>query len=286
MIFKKEVTLPYPILAPFNEDYPLADFYLDVHFQESADQNYYEFEITYLLSSKFLLELINKSYAKIKCIIQSHDSQIYDLDLDTRIIKIPKTNISLKKRTNIQLSIVATELISFANNRDLDTFYSVYRENINVEPNYLLALSNTVNFNGELKRPYELFNYSIDPKLDTEIKFDTSGELIHIIFREKDFLYKQGGKSNALNFHYVYMGLEKALAQFIFENSEGGDGLNLSDVPVDLSNLLQEKLRLFMIGKGIETLSLETLEKTIEEISESILSKHNKAVLRGQRYED
>ena len=285
MIFKKEVTFPYPILAPFNEDYPQADFNLDVRFQETPDQKYYEFEITYSLTSSFLSQLLKDKKAKIKCVIYSHDSQIYDLDPQDRTIKVPRNFISLKKRTNIQLSIVAAEPISFESNKDLDPFYRSLGSSIVVEPNYLLALSNIVNFNGELRRPYDLFKYSIDPTLSSEIVFDTSGELIHIKFRDKDYLYKQGGKSNALNFHYVYMGLEKALAQFIFENSEGGDALNLSDVPVDLGNLLHEKLRLFMIGKGIETLSLETLEKTIEEISENIISKHNQAVLRGHRYE-
>ena len=285
MIFKKDVTFPYPILAPFNDDYPNKDFSLEVTFQESSDQTYFDFEIRYAITSSFLSKLIQDKKVKIKCIIQSHDSQIYDLEDDDRSIRIPQKLISLKKRTNIQLALVAKESISFDSNKDLDAYYDAFRSQINVEPHHLLALSNTVNFNGELKRPYDLFKYSFKENLESEIEFDTSGELIHIKFKDRDFLYKQAGGSNALNFHYVYMGLEKALAQFIFDNSDGSDSVNINDVALDQGNLLHEKLRLFMIGKGIQSISLETIERTIEAISESIISKHNQAILRRIRYE-
>lgn len=285
MIFKKDVTFPYPILAPFNDDYLDKDFSLDVTFQESSDQTFYDFEIRYTITSLFLYQLIQDKKVKIKCIVQSHDSQIYDLENEERIIRIPKRTISLKKRTNIQLAIVAKESISFESNKDLDPYYNSFRHIITVEPHHLMALSNTVNFNGELKRPYDLFQYSFDDKLNSEIMFDTSGEYIHIKFKNKDFLYKQMAGSNALNFHYVYMGLEKALAQLIFENSNGSDSVNIHDIALDQGNLLHEKLRMFMVGKGIQNISLETLEETIEEISENIISKHNQAILRRIRYE-
>ena len=278
MIFNKDVTFPYPILTNFNDDYPNSDFSLQVDFQ-TEDENYF-FNITYQLTSMYLMSLYQNHKAQFKCIVQSYDSKIYDFNPSEPIIRIPKNRITLSKRVLIQLAIVTTEEVSFDKNQDIDPFYKKYRNQITIDKNHLLALSNIAKFNGELKEPFKLFNYSIINDLQTDIAFDLEKETIHIKFKESHFLHQKGQKPSPLNYHYVYIGLQKAISQFIINNFDEGENIQLREL-TNVNSSLDEKLLSFMINKGVEEVSLEKIDLVIHQITDRIIYKHNKAVLRG-----
>lgn len=278
MIFNKDVTFPYPVLTSFNDDYPNSEFYLGLDFEIIDD--YYQFNVNYALSSPFLMNLIETKKAVFKCVIRSHDSRIYDFNPNDPYIKIPKNRLSLFKKVQAQLSIVAIEDISFVSNKDIDPYYKRIRDKILVPKNHILALSNISKFNGELKEPFILFKYSIIPELNTDIEFKLATEMIHILLKENDYLYQKGQKASALNYHYVYMGLQKALAQFIFNNGDGTDSVNLDEL-VSCKTTLDEKLLSFMQNKGVSDISIERLDDVIYQITDRVIQKHNKAVLRG-----
>jgi len=278
MIFNKDVTFPYPILTNFNDDYPNSDFSLQVDFQ--IEDNDYFFNITYQLTSAFLMDLYQDHKAQFKCIVQSYDSKIYDFNPFEPVIRIPKNRIALSKKVLIQLVIIATEKVSFDKNQDIDPYYKTYRNQIIIDKNHLLALSNIAKFNGELKEPFKLFNYSIIDNLPTDIAFDLEKEMIHIKFKESHFLHQKGQKPSPLNYHYVYMGLQKAISQFIINNSEDGDNIQLKEL-TNVNSSLDEKLLSFMINKGVDEVSLEKLDLVIHQITDRVMLKHNKAVLRG-----
>ncbi len=273
MIFKKDVSFPYPILAPFNEDYPESHFDLDVNFELIEEDTLFRFQISPNLNSKFLNELLQQKRAKYKLIILSNDSKIFDYDEDQGFVDIPRNRISLKKKTQIQMAVVATEEINFKDNEDLDDYYGSLKNNVNVQKDHLLALSEVVNFNGELTKPFVLFKYEIKPDLESEIEFSMVGEFINIHLREKEFKYLNAPQ----NYHYVYMGLQKALAQLIFDNAAGENFLRI-DSFTGLTPL-QEKLRIYLEAKNIDEISLESLERAIDKMTDKIMSKHNRSVL-------
>lgn len=273
MIFKKDVSFPYPILAPFNEDYPDSQFDLDINFELIEDDTLFRFQVTPNLTSKFLNELLERKKAKYKLIVSSHDSKIFDFDNPEGFIDIPRNRISLKKKTQIQMALVATEKINFKDNNDLDDYYKSLKSNVNIQKDHLVALSEVVNFNGELTKPFVLFKYEINPALESEIEFSMVGEFINIHLREKEFKYLYAPQ----NYHYVYMGLQKALVQLIFDNAAGESSLRVESFTG--STPLQEKLRIYLEAKNIEEISLETIEKAIDKMTDKIMSKHNKSIL-------
>lgn len=273
MIFKKDVSFPYPILAPFNEDYPQSQFDLDVNFELINDDSIFRFQIFPNLVSNYLNELLNKGRAKYKLIISSHDSKIYDFDQPEGFVDIPRNRISLKKKTQIQMALVATEEINFKDNKDIDSYYDSFKTNINIQKDHLLGLSQVVNFNGELTKPFVLFKYEINSELQSEIEFSMIGEFINIRLREKQFKYLNAPQ----NYHYVYMGLQKALTQLIFDNAHGESVLRIDTI--ETSNPLQEKLRIYLEAKGIQEISLESLEQAIDKMTDKILTRHNKSML-------
>jgi hypothetical protein len=273
MIFKKDVSFPYPILAPFNEDYPECEFDLDVNFELIENDTLFRFQVSPTLNSEFLNGLIKNKKAKYKLIISSHDSKIFDFDESIGSVDIPRNRISLKRKTQIQMALVATEEINFKDNNDLDNYYQSLKNNVNIQKDHLLALSEVINFNGELTKPFVLFKYEINPELESEIEFSMVGEFINIHLREKEFKYLNAHQ----NYHYVYMGLQKALAQLIFDNAGGESSLRIDSFTG--SSPLQEKLRIYLEAKNIDEISLESLERAIDKMTDKIMFKHNKSIL-------
>lgn len=279
MIFNKEVVFPYPVLSPFNDDYPEAAFNCTVEFIEHPNEETYEFLIGFEITSKFLKGTLEKNQAKIMVIIQSKDSKIYDFI--GKSIMIPKNRISLRKRTSIQLMLVAESDISFASNNDLHPIYRDYRHNIEVLKNQVIALSKVERFDGDLKKPYELFKYNINDKLDTEIQFELNSEVIVINLKDGKYLYP--GKPKEINYHYVYIGLERALTQFILQYCEEQDfNINLNDLEPPVKEL-DLKIYNLLRSKSIESIDLESLDKIIHQMTDRLVETHYRAIEKGSR---
>lgn len=280
MIFDKESRFPYPILSYFTEDYTNAIFNLKIDVQDSPFD--YIFKVEYELTSEFLKDLIDKNKAKIYLLIQSKDSKFYDLK-DNKVL-VPKNRISLNKRTNIQLVVMANEDISFHNNNDLDHFYASEKSKIKIEKYNALAISNVEKFNGDLRKPFDLFEKRVDPTIKSDIKIEFSSEMIVIIYKRKELQFGKFRKSNSLNNHYVYMGLQKGLMKFIIDLSSNNSEVYIDEIE-EPENPLNYKLFKLMKIKGINLLSFENIDEVISKISDRIIDKHYIAIEETVKYD-
>lgn len=280
MIFDKEASFPYPILSKFTDDYVNAKFIVKVDVQDS--QNDFIFKIEYELTSSFIKDLIDKKWAIIYVLIQSKDSKFFELKED--YIRVPKNRISLNKRTNIQLIIMAKEDFSFRNNNDLHPIYLNDNSNIKINKYNVLAISNVEKFNGDLHKPFNLFEKRIDPSLPSDIKIEFSTEMIVIVYKKKELQYVQYRKKNSLNNHYVYMGLQKGLMKFIVDISINKNEVYLDEID-EPENPLNYKLYKLMRTKGVTILNFENIDEVIYKISDRIIDKHYLAIEETIKYD-
>lgn len=275
MIYKKDANFPYPLLTNTSTSYPSSEFLFDVDLQENT-QNYC-IVIKYEISSEFILNLIEEKKAQLVLVVQSKDNKFYYLDQHQNMVEIPKSRISLSKRTNLQLQLLAKEDISFEDNEELNLFYDAVKSEIIVLKNSILGFSNPVTFDGSQAKPLELFEKKLDPQLKSEIKIELGSETIIIHYKNENFQFIDSPKSSVLNNVYVYMGLQRALTQFIMNHSQDGEEIDLDEIDVP-ENGLDLKLYNLMRKKMIERVSFDNIDEVIALISDRILEKFTTAV--------
>lgn len=220
--------------------------------------------------------MIRNDQAQLVFIIQSKDNKFFHLKANQHRISIPKSRISLNKRTSIQLHIQALNTISFADNNELNNFYHVIKDEIVVPQYSLLGYSNVVLFDGSIKKPYDLFSKNLDENLNSEIKIELGQETIVIHYKKPEFYFQHYSKSNMLNNAYIYAGLTKALQSFIFNNGEDGDveleEINEPDGSLDL------KLYQLMINKNINNINLDNIDEVIYKVTDRVIEKYSGAL--------
>ena len=275
MIFKKEAYFPYPVLSLYANDYGDHVFILDVSISEAGEN--YGFTIEHKCTSGYLNDLLENSKARMTLIVQDTDTKI--IDVIGQYFEISKDRISLNKKTRFQLYISSTTRSSFNKNYDLVEFYDDIKRNIYVKKNNVLAFSNVVTFNGDVKKPYQIIKYSIDEGLKTDIEIKLENEFINICYRDKKFKYNDVFPQTRLNYHYVYMGLQKALLKYVCD--EGQSEILIDDADDPESNLSAKLLELMRVKK-VSKLSFENVDEVIYKISDDIIQKHVMAV-RGLR---
>ena len=155
MIYKKDANFPYPLLTNTSSSYKGCNFILDVALEENSQS--YRFEMKYEMDSSFIEELLQAKRAQLVLVIQSKDNKFFNLKLGDQYVEIPKSRISLSKRTVIQLLIQTKEEICFERNYDLSPFYDALKEEIVVPRHSILGFSNCVIFEGSNNKPLELF---------------------------------------------------------------------------------------------------------------------------------
>lgn len=276
MIYKKDANFPYPLLTNTSTSYESSNFILDVELQENTKD--YQFEINYNLDSEFMIDLLNREKAQLVLIIQSRDNKFYNIEFGEKFIKIPKSRISLSKRTTIQLLIKSNEEISFKDNFDLNSFYQEFKDDIVVPKNSILGFSNVVTFDGSSSKPLELFEKKVDPNLKSDLDIELSSETIIIKYKNESLQFVDSPISQTLNNAYVYMGLQKALYRFILNNSRDGEEVvDLEEIEAP-ENGLDMKLYNLMNKKMIKEISLDDVDKVIYLISDKIIEKFSNAV--------
>jgi len=276
MIYKKDANFPYPLLTNTSNSYNDCNFSLDIDLRENSES--YRFEVSYDLKSSFISRLLEENQAQLILVIQSKDNKFFELSTVDTFIEITKSRISLTERTQIQLLIQSKVEISFVDNNDLNSFYQVYKSEIIVPKNSILGFSNSVIFDGSNAKPLELFEKKVNPNLKSAIKIELGVETIIIHYKNEEFQFVDSHISNKLNNPYIYMGLQKALLQFIYNNCEDGEeevDLVRMDVPSDgldlkLYNIMQHKL--------VEDLSVENIDEVIYLISDKIIEKYTSAI--------
>ena len=278
MIYKKDVNFPYPLLTNTSNSYDGCNFILDVNLDENT--NNYRFQINYEIGSPFINNLLEDGQAQLILVIQSKDNKFYNLGLNEKVKEIPKNRISLSKRTTLQLLIKAKDEICFKENMDLSSFYEEFKDEIIVPKSSILGFSNSVIFEGSNAKPLELFEKKIDPNLKSDIKIELNSETIVINYKNESLQFIDSPQSATLNNPYVYMGLQKALFQFIKNNSRNGEeevDLESIDPP---ENGLDFKLYNLMKKKMITEVNIDNMDEVIYAVSDKVIEKYCAAVRR------
>lgn len=276
MIYRKNANFPYPVLSNLSNSYELNHFDLDVDIKEQG--GFYYFEINYEIDSDFIKNLLNNNRARLVFIIQSKDNKFYFLETGQSDIRIPKNRISLNKRTSIQLHIQALESISFVDNHDLSEFYRSFKEELILDKHALLGYSNVVVFDGDIKKPLELFAKKLNEDLKSEIRVELGQETIIIHYKKRDFQLDNYKGSKALSNMYIYLGLSKALQSFITNNSPDNDGdVDLEDIP-EPTGSLDFKIYHLMKDKAITDLNMDNIDEVISIISDRMIERFTSAV--------
>jgi len=275
LIYSKDATFPYPVLIHGSENYKKNDFLLDVELQEN--NNEYRFIIKYSLNSDFLNNLVQGDKAELIFIVQSKDNKFYYLQKDENEIRIPKNRISLSKRTTLQLIIKANEQISLEDNLDLNEFYNDIRKDVFVPAHSVMGLSNIVLYDGNNKKPFDLFEKKLDPSINSDIAIELGEETILIVYRSEEFQFISFPGSIALNYPFIYMGLQKALYKMIVENSEDHESLSIDEMEPP-SNGLSFKLYNLLKSKFVNELNINNIDQVIYNISDRIIEKYVQVV--------
>lgn len=285
MTYNKDVTFPYPILSPFTDDYDDKDFYFDIKINDLGDN--IGLEIDYTLQSEFISNLIKLDKAKIILLINAKDSRFYSIPNNHHEITIPKSRLMLSTRSEFQLAVVSNQIINMEHNDDLNIEFNEHKRNIYIKEKSILALSKLVKFDGEISKPFELFKTQVKEDQKSYLNIILDDEYITLSFRDKKYKYVNFNESKSLNYHYVYMGLQKALLVYVLEAVKNGshnivyvDKIEEPDMPV------LRKLHNFLIAKSVKDVSIESIDEAIEKISDRVLEKHYSSIVRLRPYED
>lgn len=259
-----------------SNDYCKAEFDFDVNLTDNSEE--YIFNIEYKISSKFLNNLLERGLAKIYLIVKSRDNQYHELG-DNKTVVIKKNRLSLEKsKTVLQLMIQADEKIPFAENTELNEFYSEYKDQIFVEPGMALGFSDIITFDGSQRKPFELFERKLDPDIKGNIEIQLTDETIVIVYRNEETRFYDFGRSKELNAAYLYIGLQKALVQFIsnYISKEASmeEGVRLDMIAGNTVNALDYKLYNLMVAKNIEEVSLNNMDEVIYLITNNMMDNY------------
>lgn len=275
MIYRKNANFPYPILSNTSDSYHSNYFDLDVSVTDDTDSYY--FNINYEIDSRFINHLLYEHKAQLILVIQTKDNKFYRLSPNQTQVKVKKSRISLKEKTFIQMHIQALEDINFINNDDINDFYLPFRNELTVNKHSLLGYSNVVKFDGRIKKPFDLFQKKLNENLNSELKIELGLETIIIHYKNKDFQFVDLPKSNSLNNAYIYIGLTKALQNFITEYGEDGE-VDIDDLEEEPDNPLDLKLYNLMRKKEVTELNKDNIDEVIYKITDRIIEKFSSTV--------
>lgn len=275
MIYKKDANFPYPVFASNVKTYLKNDFQIDLDINE--DEKNFIFKFTeFEIESDFIKQLKEERKLQFILIIQSKDNWFTKIESPNDEITVPKNRLSLNNRTLIQVHIQAIESINFRNNEDLIPFYDAFKEEISVQKNGLIGYSNVLVLEGRFRKPLEIFSKRVDENLSSEIKIELGNETIELVFKDANYQFGELPKSSGLMLPYIYMGMQKALYQFIKNyGTEDSVELEYLDEP---ENLLDLKIFNLMRNKNVDELSIDNVDEVINQISDSMIGKYASTV--------
>lgn len=281
MIFDKDVSFPYPVLYNSSNDYLNSEFIVKTTFIDDDDS--YIFQFSFQITSQFIENLVNQGKAEIYITIASKDTKFKKIDINNKQIVIMKNQISLNDFTRIQAFIITKQQIRFDKNNDLDKYYDNYKKDIYLDSSSVLAISNIEKYDGGLRKPFDIFEYRIDSRIDSDIKINLERESIVIIYRDIKYQYNEFYSKKSLNNHYVYLGLQKVLMQLLKEVGIE-EVIDFTQSVDDPSSPLLRKIITFLKTKKITELNESNIDSVIHKISDKIIDKHYKAIegLRNQ----
>lgn len=278
----KNANFTYPVLSNDTHDYRDPAFILDVEVQAVQDDFYVDFEVN--LSSSFLKQKIKDGVASYYLVVQGKDNRLILLQVGQTQVVIPKKRLNIKN-AKIQLFVKAEADIPFSANQDLTDFYAPHKETLIIPKGAMLGYSNQVIFQKSENDPFDVFEKKVNPTLKSDIKITLTEETILISYKKEELQYLDLPRSHELNYHYVYMGLQRALIQFIRQHGGEEDSVELEELVMPES-LLDKKLYELMKRKKVESLNMDNIDEVIYKISRNIIEKHMKAIRGVAQHED
>lgn len=271
MIYSKDAAFPYPILSRTSSSYQKNYFDFKVSQIEETEDSYI-FPFEYKISTPFIEQLLKEKKAAMIFIVQSGDNYFERIEYGENAIKLSKKRLSLSKRTKLQLHIQTVEEINFKEATDLSVFYHELRDKIIVKKNSLLGYSDEVVFEGDEIKSVDLFEQSINPNLEVPFKVELTSEIIKLVFRDKQYNFSPGNMRKSIRNMYFYIGLNRALVEFIQEHGKDEEFISLTEMQEPEKDL-HIKLKELMLHKNITELDLESLDIVIQRVSDGIIEK-------------
>lgn len=271
MIYNKDAVFPYPVLSRTVHSYQENYFTFDVNVTDEDDVSY-DFSLEYHISSPFLIKLLIEEKATLMLIVQSGDNYFERLPYGQKVVNLKKKRLSLSKRTKLQLHIQSLETISFEEANDLSTFFKEHKDQIEVKSHSLLAYSDEVVFESSEVKPVDLFEQSIKKELNVPFRVDLTSETIMLVFQDEELSLKDASVKKDLRNMYFYLGLNRALTEFIESYIEDEEFIALESI--DPNKGLHRKLKELMVSKGITELDPEKIDETIQKMSDKIVEKY------------
>jgi hypothetical protein len=108
--------------------------------------------------------------------------------------------------------------------------------------------------------------------------------MIVIVYKDVELQYKGYTRARSLNNHYLYIGLQRALTEFIITTNPEDYEIVIDDIS-EPENRLFYKLYRLMKNKCVVSLSKDNIDEVIEIISDKIIMKHLKAVKETIKYD-
>lgn len=271
MIYNKDATFSYPILAHSSNGYENNYFSFEVNLYD--DQNNYIFEFEYEIDNEFIKSLISEGKAILIFIIQSKDNYFTKLEKNQKSVSIPKNRISLSSNTSIQLHIQSTETITFDNCEELTPFYNTFKDQITIKKHMLLGYSNIEKYLGSENKSLDLFESTVDSTMKSAFKVELSAETIILKFNDEKMLLRSVSRNTNILNMYLYAGLSRAVDQFIKDNINDEEYIDIESLNGNQTNVLNQKLLDLMVNKGIKEVNPDDIDEVISKISNRIVEK-------------
>ncbi len=279
MIYKKNSSFPHPVLCYDNNSYVNSEFSFLVDIFEA--EKYYTFKFKTILKSEYIKSLLLDKSARLVVVIQDIDSKYYTITSSKPLV-IDKSRINLSDKCVMQMFVISKKKISFKYNNELSNIYDKYKDEIIVGPHSILAISSKNVFDGNIKKPYDLFEKRIDEKIRSEIKIDLGNECIVINYKNSDMQFQEIANNEILNYSYVYMGLQKAIYAFIndYRSTYEDNFVDLNKIDISELKPLYSKLYSLITSNEIYLLEYEDTDYVISRISDNIIYKHQNYIRR------
>lgn len=283
MIYKQATNFSYPILNNLQNDYIDGNFNINIMTDYKFGKNY-QFNIELDLGSNFLLKQIEDGKAKLLLLVSSVGSSYYEFTLDNPIVLIPDNRIYLKERTEFQVIVMSTSVISFEKNEELHPFYKDFKNEIKVNKGKLLAFSNHYTFKGDIKKAPRLLEYRLNSNLKLPVDIELGDDTIVVEYKDESYNFNDLGAHNSFKNFYIYAGLQKALLNLISKNLSDSDESSLgleTGVAVERINEgtdLDMKLKDLLLYKGVETLHLDNIDQAVQLIANGIIENYKNDV--------
>lgn len=236
----------------------------------------YVFEFDYDISSEFIKKLILENKVSLIFIVYSIDSQFKVIPYGTKEISFPKNRLSLKRNTKVQLQLQTNEEISFKTCTELTPFYDNLKEEITVPRYSLIGYSEIETYLGSSNDSITLFESSVNPNIKSAFEVELGSQTITLVFRNAEYALNALTNTGNLQNMYFYIGLAKALGQFVNENlsdSPDEEYVDIDSVSKEQSNDLNQKLLDLMINKGVQSIGLDNIDEVIDQISDQIIER-------------